>query len=510
MMKKKSLTGVTVNHALSLIVAANFFTGIGISNAATTEDKKTSANPPGTYTRPPFGMYSSQMVDGLAGGGKYEKPVWNLHDTLKLPDWLSASLEHRTRYENVDNSFRANSKGGDQQIAFLTDIWLEAKLGKFRIGTEFRDSRETGSDTGSPVSNSQVNTADFTQAYVAWADKNLLYSGIGAEVIAGRQTLNFGSRRLVARTVFRNTDNSFTGGRLHLTDYANWQLNAFVTMPVIRYPTAATNILNDVHQFDQEDPHTLFSGAFLELYNLAWNINSELYLYHLDESDSARNLTRNRRYFTPGARFYIKPAKAKFDFQLESVGQIGTVRATTAATDGRDLHHLAWMQHFDVGYTLDMPWTPHLGLDYDYASGDKNPNDGQDQRFDSLYGVTVSDFGPTGIYNGFARSNINSPGYRIKVAPRKDVQAMLAHRAYWLAESKDSWGTSGLRDATGRSGNFVGHQLEFNVRYDFNSSLNFETGWTHLFKGHFAKNAPSAPNGGQDTDYFYVQSLLRF
>lgn len=507
MMRKIPLTGVAVSHTLSLIVAGGFCMGNSVTVQA--EEKKTTARPAKSYTRPPFGMYSSQMVDGLRGGGKYEKPVWNLHDMLKLPEWLSASVEQRTRYETMDGSFRANSRGGDQQIAFLTDVWLEAKLGKFRIGTEFRDSRELGSDTGSPITNSQVDTADFTQAYIAWADKNIFYSGIGAEVIAGRQTLNFGSRRLVARTVFRNTDNSFTGGRLHLTDYVNWQFNAFVTMPVTRYPTAASNLLNDVHQFDEEDTHTMFSGGFLELYNLAWNINSEFYLYHLDESDSARNLTRNRRYFTPGARFYIKPAKSKFDFQLESIGQIGTKRASTAATDSRNLQHLAWMQHFDVGYTFDMPWKPHLGLVYDYASGDHNPTDGKDQQFDSLYGVTVFDFGPTGIYNSFKRSNINSPGYRIKVAPRKDVQATLTHRAYWLAESKDSWGSSGLRDTTGRSGDFVGHQTEFKVRYDFNSSLNFETGWTHLFKGEFAKKAPSAPNS-QDTDYFYVQSLFRF
>jgi len=42
-----------------------------------------------------------------------------------------------------------------------------------------------------------------------------------------------------------------------------------------------------------------------------------------------------------------------------------------------------------------------------------------------------------------------------------------------------------------------------------NSSLNFETGWAHIFKGGFAKHAPSAPVG-QDVNYFYVQSMLRF
>jgi len=148
-------------------------------------------------------------------------------------------------------------------------------------------------------------------------------------------------------------------------------------------------------------------------------------------------------------------------------------------------------------------------LEYDYASGDKDPKDGKDQRFDTLYGARRFDFGPTGIYGAFVRSNINTPGYRIGINPRSDVQAFLSHRFFWLAEEKDSWTSANLRDTTGNTGNFIGQQLELSTRWDVNSSLNLETGWTHLFKGDFAKNAPKAPDS-QDVDYFYVQSQFRF
>ncbi|WP_338040236.1 alginate export family protein [Methylocucumis oryzae] len=80
---------------------------------------------------------------------------------------------------------------------------------------------------------------------------------------------------------------------------------------------------------------------------------------------------------------------------------------------------------------------------------------------------------------------------------------------FWLAEGKDSWTTSGLRDKTGNTDSFVGHQLELMARWDVNSSLNLESGWAHLFKGEFARNAPNAPQG-DDIDYFYVLSQLRF
>ncbi|NJA06852.1 alginate export family protein [Methylomonas sp. MED-D] len=467
-----------------------------------------------TYTKPAVTAFSSQMDDALLGGGKFEKPVWNLHDALQLPKWLDISIEQRTRYESLDGRFTANAKGGDQQIPLQTDLWLQAHLGQFRFATEFVDSRALGADSGSGVNNTHADTADFLQGYIAWADQNVFYSGLGTEVVAGRQTLNLGSRRLVARNAMRNTMNTFTGVKLRVLDYDKWQFTSFVTMPVLRYPNTAVDILDETHEFDEEDTHTWFSGGFLEVFDIGWGVNSEVYLYNLDEGDSIRNQTRNRRYFTPGMRFYRKPGKDKFDFQTETIGQFGTVRASTAASASLDQEHSAWFQHLDVGYTLGIPWSPRLGLEYDYASGDHDPNDNKDQRFDTLYGVRRGDFGATGIYGAFARSNINSPGYRINLAPTSAVQLGLSHRFFWLAEDKDGWTTSGtattmLRDRTGKTKNFIGQQLELTARWDFNSSLNFETGWTHLFKGTFAKTATNAP-APQDIDYFYVQSLFRF
>lgn len=462
-----------------------------------------------TYTKPPIAPFESQMNDGLLGNDKYEKPIWNLHDALNLPKWLSVSVEQRTRYETMDGRLNANAKGGDQQIALQTDAFLEARFNHFRIGGEFLDARQLGADSGSGVNNTHVDEADFIQGYFAWADQNAFYSGLGTEVIAGRQSLNFGSRRLIARNAMRNTINSFDGLRLRVLDYGNWQFNAFATMPVNRYPTNATTILNGDHDFDTADGKIWFSGGFLEMYNVAFGINAEAYLYHLDEGDSAKSQTKNRRYFTPGMRFYLKPAKGQFDFQSESIGQIGTVRATAAATDGKDLDHEAWYQHVDVGYTFDMAWKPRFAVEYDYASGDKNPTDGNDERFDTLYGARRFEFGATGIYGAFARSNINAPGYRVGFTPHSDVQVGLSHRFYWLAESKDSWTSAGLQDKTGKTDDYIGHQIELTTRWDVNSSLNFETGWAHLLKGEFAKNAPKAPDT-QDVDYFYVQSMLRF
>ena len=542
-MQNKTPTGTAIHLALKLTLIS----GIYFSNSTTV-----NADTPQSYSRAPVAAYNALMDDALLGNS-YEKPVWNLHDTLHLPDWLTVGLENRTRYESLSETFKPsqpkpapNAGGGNQQIALQSDLWVQAKFGKFRFATEFMDARGLLSDQGTnntpnPPNNTMVDTADFTQVYASWADQNAFFSGRGIEIKAGRQTMDLGSRRLVARPIYRNTVNSFTGLRIRVLDYDQWQFNAFGTMPVLRYPNYATtppggnpnlvapnaNLLaNGNVEWDREDTQTWFSGGIAEGYNVIKNINTELYLYNLNEGDSTNNATRNRKYFTPGLRFYIKPSKGSFDFVTEGMGQFGTVQYNTKVNNQQQ-NHQAWSEHIEAGYSFDLPMSPRFLLEYDWASGSKNSSKyiagATDGRFDPLYAASDVDFGSTGIYSAFQRSNINSPGARLNFAPHKDVTVSLQERAIWLASASDCWGGSSCSSATapglvgntkGTSGSYVGNQLGASSRYNFNSSLNFEAGWFHLFKGQFAKTGVSTATGtttpGADTDYFYVQSQVRF
>ena len=533
------------NHTHTLIIAIGLLLAQGFFSAQAAEPEK-------SYSKAPMASYNYAMDDALLGNS-YEKPVWNLHDTSHLPDWLTVGLENRTRYESLSDSFKANQKsspapGGDQQIALQTDLWVQAKFGKFRFATEFMDARALSSDSGSnntpnPPNNTMVDTLDFTQIYASWADQNTLLSGLGTEVKAGRQTMDLGSRRLVARPFFRNAVNNFTGLRIRVLDYGRWQLNAFGTMPVLRFPnytSSPTNgygdpnlisqnanlLVNGGQQWDQEDTHTWFSGGILEGYDVIKNINTDLALYSLNESDSNNNATRNRQYLTPNIRFYSKPIKGRFDFVAEGMGQFGTVQYDTK-TNNQQQNHQAWSNHLEAGYSFDLPMSPRFLVEYDWASGSKNSANktGTDGRFDPLYGASDVDFGSSGIYSAFQRSNINSPGARFNFSPRKDITVSLQQRAIWLASAGDCWGgtscTSGtlpglVGNSKGTSGDYVGDQIGASSRYNFNSSLNFEAGWFHLFKGQFATTAVSSATttqtttSGGDTNYFYVQSQVRF
>lgn len=521
-------------------------------------DPAATTLPPPSYAKTGMAAYRFAMDDPLLGNA-YEQPAWNLHDTLHLPDWLTLGVEQRTRYESLSDAFRGTygykegkiqktqpSAGGDQLIALQNDIWLQAKFKHFRLATEFLDARTLAQDTGGknavpfPVNNSSTDTLDFAQAYLSWADQNIFHSGLGTEIKFGRQTMDLGSRRLVARPIYRNTVNNFTGLRARVVDYDNWQVNAFVSKPVIRYPNynAITPVqdLQNHQQWDKEDEYTWFSGGIFEAAKLYDDLHGDVFLYHLNEGDNRKNPTRNRRYFTPGVRVYQKPSKGHLDFQAEGMGQFGTVNyAATGAYSNVTQTHQAWAAHAELGYSFDTVWSPRLFLEYDYASGSKkwtqHSANEVDSRFDPLYGASDFDFGPTGIYGAFQRSNINSPGYKLNFSPRNDLEFSLQQRLVWLASAGDCWGGNTCTAATtpalaeGKS-SFVGDQLAFRGRYNLSSSLNFEAGWYHLFKGEFARTAKTTtssgtylkPTGatsypttpGDDTDYFFVQSQLRF
>ena len=136
---------------------------------------------------------------------------WSIHKQAGLPDWLTVTLNHRTRFETLGNSFRRGTAGGDQVFAFRTQVFAEAAFDHFRIGGEFIDSRIDGPTANTPVNNTLVNEVALLQAYLAWHTDNLIRSGLAADVKFGRITMDFGSRRLIARNRYRNTINNFTG-----------------------------------------------------------------------------------------------------------------------------------------------------------------------------------------------------------------------------------------------------------------------------------------------------------
>jgi hypothetical protein len=433
-----------------------------------------------------------------------------LAGALGLPDWLRISVEHRTRFEYLGDQFRtAATDRYDGMWAFRTLVHGEVTLADWlKVGAELQDSRQAATSCGTPITTSDVNTVELLRAYF------LLSGGApfgGTQTLqAGRITMDVGSRRLVARNSYRNTINAFTGLDWSWKNEEGRELRAFWTLPVQRRPRRQPRLQDNDIQFDDESLDLQFWGVF-HSDQFPWGdgkIRHELFYFGLYEDDTRRVSTADRRLHTPGFRIFQRPAPSAFDFVIESAFQFGESRTSSTSTDERD--HFAHFQHAEVGYSFDCPWKPRVALQYDYASGDHDPTDDHNGRFDTLFGARRFDFGPTGFYGPFARGNLNTPGIRLEAKPRSDVTGMVAYRGFWLAAKKDAWTTSGVVDPAGDSGRFIGQQLEFSLRWDvLPGNLQLETGYAHLFAGKFIDTAPNSNRQG-DSDYVYTQATVKF
>jgi hypothetical protein len=418
--------------------------------------------------------------------------------------------DQRTRYESLNNRFRAGFDGSDQGLFLRNRLQIGVRSDISEVAVELMDGRRYLSDSGSRLTTSQVNTVEPIQIYGSLHVQDMLWPCDELFLQAGRLTMDVGSRRLVARNRFRNTVNTFTGLNGTWTTDSGKSVQAFWTLPIQRLPFDQQGLFDNDVVFDSEDLHVQFWGVVGALPKWIGSAYLEGYGFGLHEDDSPGRETRNRELYTIGFRFGVEPVGGRFDFELESAAQFGTSRQTSSSTDTTDLDHAAFFQHAELGYTWDVASEFRAALQFDYASGDADPFDNQNNRFDTLFGARRFEFGPTGIYGPFARSNVVTPGYRITCTPTSGWDVMFAHRLYWLASSTDAWTTARLQDVTGASGRYLGHQPEIRIRWAaVPDTITVDAGTAYHFKGRFVNQAPGSTGQG-NASYVYVQSTISF
>lgn len=437
----------------------------------------------------------------------HDKP-WRLGEAIGAPAWLSVAGSTRARYETLEDSFYAGVKGSDQLLSLQTLVRVEAASGDLVLGGELLDARWIAGDAGGRAPG-EVNTLEPAQAYLAWRPKGLLMRGDRLDLTLGRFTMDLGSRRLIARALYRNLLQTFDGIDAVWTSPDKIRLSAFYVSPTTRAPSDAASARKNRSSLDDDVGNVGFWGAHVET-PLPGTLISELYLLGLREKDDASLPTQNRDLTTLGARLRRAPATSAFDLDLEYAGQTGSVRATSHPSDAHDLDHEAYMLHLEAGYTFDAPWSPRIVLEYDAVSGDRSPGDGSSQRFDNLFGDRAFDFGPTSLYGAIARTNLASPGLRIEVKPDNQSEAYVMARSVSLDAPRDAFGASGVRDPTGASGREVGQQVEGRYRRWLTpSALRLTLGAAYLAAGEFLRQAPNATGQG-DTLYGYSELTWTF
>lgn len=366
------------------------------------------------------------------------------------------------------------------------------------------DGRHYGGGVGSALSVSNVNALDVLQLFAEFRFGTNGNDLPRHQLRLGRQTIDLGSRRLVARNNFRNTINAFTGASWRwVASDTRSSAHVFWTTPVRRRPDDLASTIDNVIELDDQDLDVQFFGGFYERKLRIGALQVEGYVYGLEEDAPG---TRHRSLITPGVRLRRPAATGELDIEIETAYQFGNSRLDAT---GPSLDHQAWFQHLSVGYTFRAPWTPRVRFAFDFASGDRDPDDTDNQRFDTLFGARRFEYGPTGIYGAIARSNIASPELRLELKPGSDLQWLVATRALRLASRRDTWTAASITDASGASGRHLGQQVETRIRWNLRqSTVRLEAGIAYLFNGRFQEEAVGGQ--GTDTAYGYFQTSWTF
>ena len=426
---------------------------------------------------------------------------WRLDRAVEGPAWLKLSGKQRTRFESIHGQQRTNKPSNDDQWFARTSLRADADFETLGGTLELMDSRAYGGGTDAFAGTAFTNATDIIQAY---GSIKLGQLGSGEQrLLLGRYTMSLGSRRFAIRNGFRNTVNTFTGVDYSWKTDGGAQVRAFWTMPVRRRPFDRDSLRDNDFAWDNQSMDRQFSGLFTTR-KIATRTDFEAYLYSKHDDVSGASKVD---IYTPGIRVHRPSKRGEIYGQVEVAAQFGKSQLSPS---GETLDHDAMFAHASVGYTFDQACEPSVRVAWDYASGDKDPDDGENNRFDRLYGAPRFEYCPTGLYGLVQRSNLNTPELRFSIKPTNRTWMMVAYRYLRLAAARDQWIPTKVQDDTGAAGQDIGQQIELRVRYEvLPGNMSIETGGAYLFAGDFLDDAPNS-RGGQDTRYGYLEMIWTF
>ena len=446
-------------------------------------------------------------------------------EAFKNVDWLDIGLEHRTRYEMRHNDIRHVEGGYDNPFFLRHRAYLGIKriIDPIRGAVEFQDSRVYNHKF--PSTDQENNPYDLIQGYGELYFKNALGQDDRGQdtpvrLRVGRMAYEVTDRRFIARNEWRNTTNSFEGFRLNLGKQDNpWELDLFGLQPVKRLQT----------EFDRRNDHLWFYGAIGTWRK--WSDIVSIQPYYMGQMQAADANGRTdtskleREIHMPGFRVYGK-VRDWFDYDASFNYQLGYQYDTLGALSGTNrFKHEKIDAH---GYTIEAgrtfnsyAWKPRVSAFYGYASGDKDPNDNVNNRFDRFFGFAR----PWSADHYVIYENVKSPKIRFDLQPTQKFGIEAGYSWFWLASNKDRLfdtfdGNISVvndpklnRNKAGTWGDYAGGAFEGRLRYQLTPKVNTVLGYTHFTSGNFVQNAIGAApthiaQRSGNTDFLYFEVLI--
>src|SRR5262249_46022495 len=196
--------------------------------------------------------------------------------------------------------------------------------------------------------------------------------------------------------------------------------------------------------------------------------------------------TGKQDFKTAGLR-WVGKLPENFDYGAEIAAQTGTF-----GTD--EVRALA--SHWILGHAMPkMKFAPRAFVEFNYASGDRNPADGRRGTFDQLY-PTGHD--KLGLADQVGWRNIEHGRAGVELKPSTKLSIAGGYHRWWLANARDGlYSASGAlvaRVANGSAGRYVGQEADIQGAYPLTPQMQLGVGYAHIFPGTFLKNAtPGKP-----------------
>ena len=402
--------------------------------------------------------------------------------------WLSIGGQARGRIEHFDQFQFGNSAPKRSDTYFLSRIRLNTDLHVtpyFRVYVEGRSALSVDRDLAGRNSIGFYDQADLLNGF---ADIMIPF-GQQANVTlrGGRQELIFGSQRLVGPGDFTQIARAFDGAA-GIVRFADWTITPFWTQSVIV----------DKYKFNTSNSDRQLFGIFSTGSAHILPMNLDLYGLGVNNRGTAFNGTSGREErYTLGARAWGKIAETNFDFEVEGAGQFGRVGRGDVG---------AGMFTAVLGYNLPVKsLSPHVYLEFDYASGDKKPG-GNVGTFNQLY---PNGHSYLGYIDYIGRQNIISSSAGITVSPLHDLTLSLQQYFFWRASDRDAlYNKSGavLRPGTGTRARYVGAETDLLANYNFTRHLLGYAGYSYFHTGEFIHKTGRDKN----SNFFYAALQYTF
>lgn len=360
-------------------------------------------------------------------------------------------------------------------------------LSAIDTGTDFVVTDKQGIDRKIQESATDIREAFF---YI----EDFLFPSLSLKL--GRQKIILGDQRLVGHLDWLNTGRSFDAFLLRQAGGIH-EIQLFGSIVREGNPSEPNQILrNNRSAFDNRQKDTYFGGIYETL-------NFQILL--VDIYGFSRVDYETNELHTFGLRLTNRTQKNKlpegqnFDWSIESAYQTGLRGERRIA---------AYAFGLIAGYRFQLGLPVRFGISLDHASGDRDPTDNKHETFDNLYHTNHIFYGNA---DQISWQNMSGASADVTFWPIKGMWLKIAYWYFQRASGRDAFyaihgGPTPYANGSEKLPLF--HELDIYLNYQAREYLNFEIGYSYLYRTGALRDPNLVKPTDADMQFFYLMSTF--